>query len=340
MKDKVEAGLISDVKDLLKKALSSIFNLVDKVAGSIGWEAKGEAEEVTVDGRKGMKRMYEAGDSGAVTITTFPIEGDNDSFDVKFEVDAVLDGKHIKGEESHKKVKESQINDLLSKFAAKHGFEKIESSSSIRVTLQRVTCGDESTINMTAICADEFISDLMTRVDELVANDDFVSTICENPTTFAIAEDADSFDVQEQAEPINCCDVLLKLIFKQQAIINSLKTIHWGAKGDDFFTLHNRTESLYSAITWHMDTMGEYMVEKFDTIPDLNGGCYCKYVQETSTGYDVRSGFEAIRCLLEKYVCELECFYMVAEHDMQSVLDNFIRDMKREKDYFSKQILE
>lgn len=340
MKDKVEAGLISDVKDLLKKALSSIFNLMDKVADSIGWEAKGEAEEVTVSGRKGMKREYEAGDSGSVVITTFPIDGEQDLFDVKFEVNATLEGRTIKGQEEHKKVKESQIDGLLEKFAEKHGFNKIQSSSSLRITLQRVTAGNQSTINLTAICADEYVSNLMNAVDELVANDDFVSNICEKPTTFVIKEDEDSFDVQEQAEPISCCDVLLKLIFKQQALLNSLKTIHWGAKGEDFFTLHNHVESLYNSIMWHLDTMGEYMVEKFDAIPDLNGGCYCKHVQETSNGFDLRQGFEALNDLIEKYICELECFYMVAEHDMQSILDNFIRDMKKEKDYFVKRILE
>ena len=117
--------------------------------------------------------------------------------------------------------------------------------------------------------------------------------------------------------------------------MNLVTAIHWNAKGDKSEELHRIAENFIYTLRSHIDTLGELAVERCGSVPspisimrELSDDC------NTLSGFDFDGGIQIIQGAITNYVASLETFYCNQTHDVQSVLDNWIRDLNSQKEYF------
>ena len=51
------------------------------------------------------------------------------------------------------------------------------------------------------------------------------------------------------------------------------------------------------------------------------------------TGFDIDTGYSVLTTEVKKYIDTLECYYCNLPHDVQSLLDDWIREWKHQTDY-------
>lgn len=74
----------------------------------------------------------------------------------------------------------------------------VAASSSIKVTLEKVTADGHDTVNLVDIIASSYTRrDTLARLGEIVASDDFVDSMPEGESTYKITEDNDSYDIDQ-----------------------------------------------------------------------------------------------------------------------------------------------
>lgn len=297
---------------------------------------KVKEEEIEQDGIKGKLLLYEVGDNHTVEVKLFGVE----KHPGKFVVGVQADGEDYKESDV---LTEDNIIDFITDYAEDHDLgsvsgdyieveedEQVDSANKISVTLQRISSSTEDTINLCAINAGSSVSNAMKMLNDVLQDDEFAASISTEPSSFEITEEGDSYDVEE----IDSVDVSATFENMLQACIqcyHNLQTIHWGAKGDKFAELHSYTESLLWDVSYHQDTIAEWCVEYTEKVPVVLGYQYVPI--ECVDGFDFNQGMEKTKELIDGYLSVLECYYVNVEHDVQSILDNWIRDLKKRSNY-------
>ena len=203
-------------------------------------------------------------------------------------------------------------------------------SKHIDVTLQKITSTSE--IKMTAIKATYNPSEVLSDLDEVMDQDEFIAAITEEPQTFAIEVDDDGFDI----EPCECCQECdpcesLGEAFKAGIrAYRNLYVLHWMSMGNDMMKLHLLAEEMYEELIEEIDTLGELLVEKCGAVPALDFPCDYIPVQQ----YDFQGSLPVIQNLIQMYIDCIDFAYCNQDSDVQSTLDEWLRYWKKQLNYF------
>ena len=206
----------------------------------------------------------------------------------------------------------------------------IVTSKHIDVTLQKIT--GTTACKMTAIKANYDYADVLSDIDEIINQDEFIQALPEVPTSYAIDVDDDGFDIEPCEECIECdpCESLAEIFKAGIRAYRNLYIIHWMSYGNDMMKLHLLAEDMYEELIKEIDTLGELLVEKCDTVPQLDFPCDYVAVQN----YDFQSGLDVIQSLINMYIDCIDYAYCNQDSDIQSTLDEWLRYWKKQMKYF------
>ena len=149
-----------------------------------------------------------------------------------------------------------------------------------------------------------------------------------------ITDTDDAFDIAtvdtvtaDHAHTID--DILAHLVEAR----NNSQLIHWGAAGINFDDLHTCSGNFVGICTDMIDYFGELSMELVSTVANLGVHTPTRPLTLES-GWEASSGFALLSCEIDTIVCVLELYYANFPSDVQSDLDNFIRNCKKNRDYF------
>lgn len=336
MSTKVTAGTVSDVINLFKNVSNALVNSINKL---VDWGLKiSDAEEA--DGVYSYSISTEGGNVAKVKLT--PVMNKDGVFNV--EVKAKKGGKSVK----YRNIKAEDIDDTISDsvnelFQEDISEKSTKASRKLKVTLKRVCSSRGDTINLTAVQANYSASEALNDLTTILSDDTFADTITTEPTSFEIIDEGDSFDVNvtECSPEVDPAYIFTEMMTAAYTLLYNVQCVHWNAKGYNFHTLHNILNDYYYTINYQIDTAAEWCVEFSGWAPHPSSLLFpdCEWGSVIPAGFTAESGFDIIRTSIQDYVSTLELYYCNVDHDIQSVLDEWIRGWKSASDYIITRIL-
>lgn len=332
--------------DAAKLVIDAIFKGLDSCMKDLedhGLEKKKE-EDIEEDGVKGKYLMYSTGSDHIIELKLFGVESHPGKYMVRIQHD---DGEDLL-EVDDKLFSNDDISKFVLDYAEKYDLGALEEgidvndnvdmknddlfqSSKISVTLKKVTASDNSTdIHLCAINAGGDPVRAMRVLSDILDDDEFVDTITEEPVSFEITETADDYDVEE-ATSVDTSETFREMLRACVECYHNLQAIHWGAKTSKFRDIHSFVESLVWSIQYNVDTIAEWYVEYTKSVPNVLEFSYTPL--QVADGFDFESAMSAAKAQVDNYISVLECYYVNVEHDVQSVMDNWIRDLKKQSNY-------
>ena len=338
----VEGGPAMDAARLVIDAIFKGLDSCMKDLEDHGFEKEKE-EDIEEDGVKGKYLMYSTGSDHIIELKLFGVESHPGKYMVRIQHD---DGQDLL-EVDDKLFSNDDISKFVLDYAEKYDLGAIEEgvdvndnigmgedelfqSTKIAVTLKKVTAADHSDIHLCAIDASSDPIHAMSILEQVMDDDDFVACITEEPVSYEITETADSYDVSE-TESVDTSNTFEEMLKACVECYHNLQAIHWGSKGEKFRDIHSIAESLLYSVQYNMDSIAEWCVEYTKKVPNVLDYQYTAL--DTSCGFDFESGVRAVKQQIDNYISVLECYYVNVEHDVQSVMDNWIRDLKKQSNY-------
>jgi hypothetical protein len=335
MKQKIEAGLLANVKKTLQKLSDAFFNFIDKF-NDYGVEVTNVKENKdggttvnckhTESGKEFNIQTSAVDDNGNVECTVTYDGGKSKTFTV-----SAADAKN-----------ENLIKQIVKDLDAGN----VNVKTSVKVTLQKVTGSDNlDDINLTAIDASCNITSALSLLDEVLDDDNFVAELTEEPQSFELIEPMDNLDeiqvssIDNNFEPMY--NMSYHMLYSAIQLSNNLRAICWNIKGEDFFVLHSTLDSYIWQVSSNIDILGEICIEINGVAP--NPGIlpedYMYGLVDGSADFTTMEIFDYVRKSISCYIDALESGYMSFPHDIKNQLDNIIRYWKEQRDYSLKQLL-
>lgn len=339
MPQKIEGGMLADIKSLLKSISETFFKFVDKLS-DYGIEI---TKEMKLDDDGGVRLLckYKSNDFG---MEIHPIVDDKKQQTGKVNLTINFKNKDIKLESVNDYDIEKQVTkaleDILKIDFSKSSENKSQATNSaktLKVTLQKVTSATEDCIELTAITANYDASAALSTLDSVLDNDEFLSALPEDATCYEIVDNGDEYAVST-TEEFGVYDTCTSIVGMAMKIWCNLSVIHWDAKGDDFIDLHRLTDNFRYRLMEEIDFFGELSVELSGK--SANPGLYTSYdgtppiTDDMCEGFTAEFGFELVSRLIEDYIRVLDTFYVNFSHDVQSRIDEEIRMWKKDLNYF------
>lgn len=206
----------------------------------------------------------------------------------------------------------------------------IPASKHIDVTLKKIIATSE--IKLTAINANYNPSEVLDDLEEILDQDDFIDVLTEDPQTFAIDVDEDGFDIEPCDECMSAdpCATLCEVFKAGIRAYRNFYIIHWMSSGNDMMKLHLLAEEMYGQIIQEIDTVGELLVEKQGTVPQLDFPCDYVPVQD----YDFQTGLTEIKPLIQMYIDCIDLAYLNQDSYVQSQMDEWLAYWNKQLNYF------
>ena len=205
-----------------------------------------------------------------------------------------------------------------------------QASKHISVTLKKIQASSD--FEILSLNSNYLPGDTLDDIDEIVNQDEFIDVLTEEPQTFDIKVDDDGFDIEKCDECAQCdpCASLCEVFRSGIRAYRNLYILHWMASGNDMMKLHNLSEEMYDELKDEIDTVGELLVEKQGTVPQLDFACDYIPVQQ----YDFQTGLDQIKSLIQMYIDCIDYAYCNQDLDVQSTLDEWLRYWKKQINYF------
>ena len=204
-------------------------------------------------------------------------------------------------------------------------------STQIKVKLKKVM--GSSQIGLLGLETNGSPADTLDYIDDIINQDEFLNAVTEEPQTFAINVEEDGYEI-EQCEDceFDPCRSLEEVFKAGIRAYRNLYIIHWMSNGNDMMKLHLLAEEMYEELAKEIDTIGELLVEKCGTVPQLDFPCDYVAVQN----YDFQTGLDVIQSLISMYIDCIDIAYPNQTSDVQSTLDEWLRYWNKEMNYFIK----
>lgn len=263
------------------------------------------------------------------------------------------DGKH-KAEYPHIKTDkfDEKIVEFLEKFydgeGLEDGFEDaqkedrtkdesanfdVDSSKHIRVSLKRINGCSDSAIKVVKVQTDIDPVVASEYLKDIVQDDSFYNELTEEPTTYDIIVEDDSFDVQTcdcEPEVDNTYCVILKYAYQT---LFKLQNIHWNTKCKQFMRLHTMTNDYVYKQFYDIDKLAEIALQNQDYIDVNSIATDAANYSYTVGNLDYDTALDMLETAIKDYTEVLEFYYPNVPHQVQSVFDEWIDYWKTEYDY-------
>ena len=344
MSEPVNSGIILSLLGKLSKSFQkSVMNLVDKGL---------KVDDVKESSDGGIIFRAVSGKGTMIKVKGIPSSGDKNLFDIYIKS---KDGKKkkylgIKPEDIDKKITEffdKEYGEALEygykdakEDKEEHGetrdidtseFEDANSSKKLLVKLKKSVNASETMVDLVAVNANYNASEAMNDLNQVVCSDEFVATIPNEATCFEIVPDETGYEVN-RCEEFQCGDPFACILKTGFSAMLKLQMLHWNIKGINFREVHNMIGDFVYKISYQLDNISEIAMQTRDLSPNvlelLQGETYNNVIPESET-----AAVECARIIIMNFVETMNLYYPNFDHDIQSVLDNYISDWKSEAQY-------
>lgn len=210
--------------------------------------------------------------------------------------------------------------------------QSTSASAHINITLRKIQASDD--IDVLLLEANCPPSDTLTYVDDIINQDEFFDTLTDEPQSYSIDVTDEGYDIEQCDEQLKCdsCKILEEVFFAAIQAYRNLQIVHWMSSGPDMMKIHTMSEEMYDELSEEIDTLGELLVEKCGTIPQLDFPC--EYIDIKK--YDLQSGLDAIKIVISPYIDVIDYAYPNQTSDVQSTLDEWLRYWNKQLNYVVK----
>lgn len=344
MNESVNSGVILSLLGKLSKSFQkSVMNLVDKGLN---------VDEVKESSDGGIIFRAVSGKGTMIKVKGIPSAGNKKLFDIYIKS---KDGKKQK----YLGVKPEDIDNKITEFFDKeygetleygyqdakedkeeHGetqdidtsdFEDTNSSKKLLVKLKKSISASETLVDLVAVTANYNACEAMNDLNQVVCNDAFVATIPNEATCFEIVPDETGYEVNP-CEEFKCEDPFSFILKAGFSAMLKLQMLHWNIKGINFREVHNMIGDFVYKISYQLDSISEIAMQTRDLSPNvielLQGETYNNTIPSSEV-----AAVECARQIIMDFVDTMNLYYPNFDHDVQSVLDNYIADWKSEAQY-------
>lgn len=336
---KIQSSVISDLTKLLKTVADFIFKGVDMLT-TMGYE--------TVDAKEHKDGSYEIkhkSEDGTIVIEKGkPIKWDDKGKATVYNI--VLINKS-----NNKSAKLNNISQDLFKDKAK--FEKtfgdalnkigagqfIMNSKKLQVTLKKVTSGTEATIELTAINANYAPDTALSDLDAILSDDEFAAQITEEPVSYEITDEGESFDIESIAS-VDTASAAISVYKTAFALEQNLRYVYFVCSGSEVENVRHSIDRVRWMVSSMVDTTAGWIIEKDGTIPYplecmQEGG-----VIDCSLPNDAQAILRQIQSAVWNMIAILDLNLVNFDTDMQGMINCWLRDCKDLADHVIKQYLD
>lgn len=320
------ASTLSEVTSFLKSLTDKLFGAFDKMLESgksnDDWELQDDGATVHTDVDKITGIKY--------TLKLKPLDDNKTRFDVELKAG---NGKSAVRRNIKKDKLGDTLNELYYEVFEVNPDEAMNSSKRMNVTLKRVCSAKENTIELTAVTANYEPKEAYANLLAVVSNDEFANTLPANcETSFEIVDEGNELDVCASAPPCvdSCYVTMMTTLFKSS---QDVMCVHWNAIGVAFEEIHFKASDMLWRINSQLDTLAEWCVEKYGCVPhpaEMTQNNVCLAVTQ---GFDRDHAYQIMRNVADSIIATYELYYCNLDHDMQSRLDEWIREWKSLSDY-------
>jgi len=337
MKQTVEAGILNDMKNFIKSLSSILLKGFDKLI-DIGLSV----DDVKKTKEGGFRFLVTTGGGRKIEVTCNPVKGMSDVFDMLFksQTGESKEYKNVKDTDFTKKITEA-IDDMFEEGVEKVIDERdgsdVMNSRKLNITLKRVCGSSEDSIQLTAISANYDVNEALANLKDLIADDSFIENVEESPKSFEVVDDGSNLLVSE-TDPLDCsdccCDGLEKILRRAYITYFNAQCIHWNAKGEDFFELHEYSDSIIYSLKRHIDTIAELCVECNNVVQHpLKLLAGCNDYLDSYAGFTRDTGYSILVRDLKQFIDVMEFYLCNFSSDIQSTFNEIIREFKAEVNY-------
>lgn len=336
---KIQSSVISDLTKLLKTVADFIFKGVDMLT-TMGYE--------TIDAKEHKDGSYEIkhkSEDGTIVIEKGrPIKWDDNGKATVYNI--VLINKS-----NNKSAKLNNISQDLFKDKAK--FEKtfgdalnkigagqfIMNSKKLQVTLKKVTSGTEATIELTAINANYAPDTALSDLDAILSDDEFAAQITEEPVSYEITDEGESFDIESIAS-VDTASAAISVYKTAFALEQNLRYVYFVCSGSEVENVRHSIDRVRWMVSSMVDTTAGWIIEKDGTIPYplecmQEGG-----VIDCSLPNDAQAILRQIQSAVWNMIAILDLNLVNFDTDMQGMINCWLRDCKDLADHVIKQYLD
>lgn len=337
---KIQSSVISDLTKLLKTVSDFIFKGVDMLT-TMGYE--------TIDAKEHKDGSYEikhkSNDGTIVIEKGKPIEWDDNGKATVYNI--VLINKS-----NNKSAKLNNISQDLFKDKAK--FEKtfgdalnkigagqfIMDSKKLQVTLKKVTSGTEATIELTAINANYAPDAALSDLDAILSDDEFAAQITEEPVSYEITDEGESFDIEAIAS-VDTASAAISVYKTAFALEQNLRYVYFVCSGSEVENVRHSIDRVRWMISSMVDTTAGWIIEKDGTIPSpLECMQESGSVIDCSLPNDAQAILRQIQSAVWNMIAILDLNLVNFDTDMQGMINCWLRDCKDLADHVIKQYLD
>ena len=337
--EKVECGLLADVTNFLKTVSDIVFKAFDKLndlgvfTEDIKKTSDGGFEWDFVNKEKSHK----------IHCVATPKAGKDGFYDVTYKSE---NGKTYKARDIAEDYLFDAFKDAVRELYSDTVENWVVASSKLKVALKRIVGEAETSVELCGINSSLPIKTATDILNNILV-DEFIDTIPEEETWYAITEVDDSYDVNE-CEPLETLEDSQSLYYCLREAFSALSTcqvVHWNAKGKDFFTLHEKLDEYIEKLQGDIDELAELIKEENGTMVPapaviLNEVYGTGNVPDPIEGFDAESGFRIVHDAIMTYCQTLDYYYVNLRHDVQSKLDEILGYWIKEAEYKLAALLE
>lgn len=337
---KIQSSVISDITGLLKAVSDFIFKGLDSLT-KMGYE--------TVDAKENKDGSYEikhkTKDGLIIVEKGRPIEWDEEGHATAYNIVLIntsnnksakinnVTQDNYKDEASIKKTYGKALQDI-------GAFDTVANSKKLQVTLKKVTSGTESTIELTAINANYAPKDVLDDLDSIMSDDEFAGQITEEPVSFEITDEGDSFDIEE-IESVDTASAAVSVYKTAFALEQNLRYVFLICSGPEVENVRHSIDRVRWMLSSMVDTTAGWIIEKDGIIPspiecfqDNNGIIDC------SNTSDAQNILRQLQAATWGLIAVLDLNIVNFDADMQGIANCWLRDCKDLADHVIKQYLD
>lgn len=352
MEENITGGSGSGFWAALTSFVQGLFKVVDDVLTANGNEVVEEKDvQDEKSGRKGKYQKWKSANGNIIRIIMYFNTDNEKTVDLKLKFDN-------EQPVAKNNVRQDKIEDVITKFCEDHDLgtseydsdlddsaengedfegrfdEELSMSKQIRVSLQKVNGSTD--VRVTKIYANYSIVEAKTDLDEILADESFVSQMSDDEETYNITttDDSEEFDVERTDEEVPVQDCYANIAYAFQNCMNCLQYAQWESLKFINPNVCGTASGLYPVgdINWmlssYVDTFGRLSYLKSDQKVHMNNlpDVVCDGLNNPD-----ELNMYAQNALVD-LVSVLESYYPNIPHEIQGQVDNALASIKEKID--------
>lgn len=337
----VRAGALSDAKSLIQTLINGIDKMFSAACKERNWKmSEGE------DNSDGSTTYTISERRGKIRVKISPMDESGNKFKIEAKGN---NGRTYNAKNMTKKDLDKALNNMCDKIFGKSktgGDNTVEDmnassstnlggSSTIKAKLRKVTSAKETQVDLVAIqCSTP--ADALSVIELVVGDDDFVNSLPEGESSYCITDDGSDYDVNYMAEDDNIdVDECYQSMLNAALILESeVRYLKWNVQGEDSEYLRNVICNQTWGITSQIDTLADICMEKLHSVehPMCAYSKQCEQLPCVDQTNDAECTVAALKKSYDEYTAVLECYYCNLPHDIQNVVDGWIRENRQFSD--------